>query len=347
MALDLHATVGEARPVCTVCIANYNGEELLGPCIESILLQDCEFPVEIIVHDDASSDGSVTLLRSLYPQVDVIASASNVGFCSSNNRMVEKARGEFVLLLNNDAALAGDALRRLYEESRRRQRPCVLTLPQIDWVTGDVVDRGCLLDPFYNPVPNLDPARSEVAYVIGACLWTTRDLYLRLGGLPDWMESIGEDLYVCCAARLQGVDVGVLPDSHYRHRQGASFGGNRPDRGKLSTTYRRRFLSERNKTSALLCCTPTAGVWLLLTMHLFVLLLEGLAISMATRKPGAFWQIYLPAIRSTLSGLPALRKHRKWLQQRRSISVGRYLRAFTLAPRKLVLLCRHGLPAFR
>src|SRR5688572_14579783 len=120
MALDLHAPVGEARPVCTVCIANYNGEELLGPCIESILTQDCEFPVEIIVHDDASSDGSVALLRSLYPQVDVIASASNVGFCVSNNRMVEKARGEFILLLNNDAALAGDALRSLYEESRRR-----------------------------------------------------------------------------------------------------------------------------------------------------------------------------------------------------------------------------------
>ncbi|MGO4222602.1 glycosyltransferase family 2 protein [Lysobacter sp. TAF61] len=347
MALDLDAPVGEARPVCTVCIANYNGEALLGPCIESILAQDCGFAVEIIVHDDASTDGSMAFLRSHFPQVEVIASTSNVGFCVSNNRMVAKASGEFILLLNNDAALASDALRRLHEESRQRQRPSVLTLPQRDWVTGDLVDRGCLLDPFYNPVPNLDPSRSEVAYVIGACLWTTRDLYLSLGGLPDWMESIGEDLYLCCAARLQGVDVGVLPDSHYRHRQGASFGGNRPDQGKLSTTYRRRFLSERNKTAALLCCTPTAGAWLLLTMHLFVLLLEGLAVSIATGKPAALWRIYLPAIRSTLSGLPALRKRRKRLQQRRSIPLGTYFRAFTLAPRKLVLLFRHGLPTFR
>lgn len=335
------------RPVCTVCIANYNGAELLAPCIESILSQDCGFAVEIIVHDDASGDGSVALLRSRYPQVDVIASEANVGFCVSNNRMVAKARGEFVLLLNNDAALAGDALRRLYEESHRRNRPCILTLPQHDWATGEVVDRGCLLDTFYNPAPNLDPARTEVAYVIGACLWTTRDLYQSLGGLPDWMESIGEDLYICCAARLQGVEVGVLPDSHYRHRQGASFGGNRADQGKLSTTYRRRFLSERNKTAALLCCTPTPGVWLLLAMHLVALLLEGLAVSIATGKPDAFSRIYLPAILATLSGLPALVERRRSLQQRRSIPVGSYLRAFTLAPRKLALLFRHGLPTFR
>ena len=75
-------------------------------------------PVEILVHDDASRDGSVALLREKYPQVHVLASEQNVGFCVGNNRLVAAARGDYVLLLNNDAALAPDAVRRLLEAAQ-------------------------------------------------------------------------------------------------------------------------------------------------------------------------------------------------------------------------------------
>jgi hypothetical protein len=46
-------------------------------------------------------------------------------------------------------------------------KPAILSLPQYDFETGKLVDRGCLLDPFFNPVPNLDPAREDVAMAIG------------------------------------------------------------------------------------------------------------------------------------------------------------------------------------
>ena len=97
-------------PVCSVCIANYNGAEIIGACIESIIAQTCDFPIEVIVHDDASTDDSVALIQRNFPFVRVIPSEKNVGFCISNNRMAGQARGEFILLLNNDAALAPDAL---------------------------------------------------------------------------------------------------------------------------------------------------------------------------------------------------------------------------------------------
>ncbi len=256
-----HAVNRPKNPVCSICIANYNGVELLDACLTSILTQQGNLSTEIIVHDDASTDGSVALLRERYPQIELLVSEQNVGFCISNNRMVEHARGEFVLLLNNDAALHADAVATLLAAARVQQTPAILTLPQYDWTTDVLVDRGCLLDPFYNPVPNLDPARRAVSMAIGACMFLPRSLWNDLEGFPEWIESIGEDMYLCCLARLRGTRVVALPDSGFRHRLGASFGGARIVESKLKTTFRRRRLSERNKTFVLFLCTPSAAMW--------------------------------------------------------------------------------------
>jgi len=335
------------RPVCSVCVANYNGVELLGDCLDSIFSQRCDFNFEVIVHDDASPDASVRFLRERYPQVEVLASGENVGFCVANNRMVAHARGDHVLLLNNDAALFPDALAALMAGVREQSKQGISSLAQYDWETGALVDRGCLLDPFYNPVPNLDPRRGEVAMVIGACLFLPRALWDALGGFPEWFESIGEDMYLCCLARLHGLVVQVAPGSGYRHRQGVSFGGNRVVSGKLQTTFRRRRLSERNKTSVMVICTPTPFVWLLLLLHIVALAAEGLAMMALRRDRNAWREIYGPAIRHGLAARSALGKRRQQAQAARGTSLRRYLRGFVLLPRKLHLLWRHGLPVIR
>lgn len=334
-----------AAPVCSVCIANYNGVHMLADCLDSVLAQTPEVPIEIIVHDDASTDGSVAFLRENYPQVEILASSDNVGFCISNNRMVAHARGEYVLLLNNDAALFPDALASLLEAARSRGGTGILTVPQYDWESGDLVDRGCLLDLFYNPVPNLNPARTDVAYVIGACLFLPRALWNELGGFPEWMGSLGEDLYLGCVARLRGCEVVALPTSGYRHWQGATFGGNRVDAKGLQTTFRRRFLSERNKTAVMVICTPTPLVWPLLAAHECLLCIEGILLA-GIRRDGRIWrEIYLPALTYAFRNLQVLRAYRLEVQRTRNISFHAWRTTFTLAPRKIALLWRYGPPA--
>lgn len=336
-----------AAPVCSVCIANYNGSDLLVDCLDSVLTQLSDFIVEIIVHDDASTDDSLALLRDRYPEVEVLASDENVGFCISNNRMAAHARGEYILLLNNDAALYPDALSTLLDAARAQPRAGILTLPQYDWTTSILVDRGCLLDPFYNPVPNLDPERHDVAMVIGACLFIQRSLWNDLAGFPEWLGSIGEDLYLCCLARLRGVPVQVCEGSGYRHRQGVSFGGNRVASGQLQTTYRRRRLSERNKTFAMLICTPTALVWPLLTLHMIGLVLEGMIVTLAKQNLRPWREIYGAAIESTFTAMESLRALRKRAQQQRKTTCQGYFHAFVFLPQKLRLLKRHGIPTIK
>jgi len=333
-------------PLCSVCIANYNGEAMLRECIDSVLAQDDDIAVEIIIHDDASTDASVELLSRTYPQIGLLASKTNVGFCVANNRMVTQARGEFVLLLNNDAALMPGAIRALIDAARVRAEPAIFTLPQYDWRSGDLIDRGCLLDPFYNPVPNRDPARAEVAMAIGACMFLPRSLWDELGGFPEWMESIGEDLYLCCLARLRSYPVIALNISGYRHRQGVSFGGARVVDHRLFSTIRRRRLSERNKTSTLIICTPSPVMWLLLAMHLMLLLAEGAVVSLIRRDCRLWTQIYWSTVRGQWRTRRRLHALHQLAQLDRRISRRAYFGTFTWVPHKLTLLVRHGIPRF-
>ncbi|HEY8102185.1 MAG TPA: glycosyltransferase, partial [Burkholderiaceae bacterium] len=179
-------TYMSTMPTVSVCIANYNGMSIIDACLRSVLNQDCDFPIEIIVHDDASTDESATHIRKYYPDAVLIESTQNVGFCISNNRMVNAANGKYILLLNNDAELFPDALRILREKAAAIQRPAILGLPQYDAANGTLIDIGSCFDPFLNPVPNRDPSRHNVGMVIGACLWVPRSLWEELGGFPDW-----------------------------------------------------------------------------------------------------------------------------------------------------------------
>jgi GT2 family glycosyltransferase len=333
-----------AEPVCSICIANYNGVTLLDDCLQSALGQQGNVIVEIIVHDDASTDDSVRLLREKYPYVELLASRENVGFCVSNNRMAEHARGEFILLLNNDAALYPDALETLLAAARAQALPGILTLPQYDWNSGVLLDRGCLLDPFYNPVPNLDPQRTDVAMAIGACLWLPRSLWHQLGGFPQWMESIAEDLYLCCLARSQGIPVQITSHSGFRHRLGTSFGGARIDGNNLKSSFRRRRLSERNKTFALIIFTPTPAAWFLLVLHLLSLFIEGTIVSLARWNFRIFRDIYANAPIALVQDRSIILTLRRQVRTNRRISTRAYFKPFSWVPRKLMMLLRFGIP---
>ena len=148
-------------PICSVCIANYNGIEVIGAAVKSVLAQDCDFPIEIIIHDDASTDGSVDYIREKFPDVNLITSDHNVGFCVSNNLMVAQAKGEYILLLNNDAKLFQNALSTLYDFTAKKEDAAgILGLSQYDAATGNLIDCGSLLDPFLNTIPNLNSRRT-------------------------------------------------------------------------------------------------------------------------------------------------------------------------------------------
>lgn len=338
----------DAVPLVSVCIANYNGMGFIDACIESVRAQDCGFPVEILIHDDASTDGSAQHIREHHPDVTLIESSENVGFCIANNRMAAAARGKYLLLLNNDAELFPDALRTLHEEAVTLGRPAILGLPQYDHATGALIDIGSLLDPFLNPVPNLDPARQEVGMVIGACLWLSKPLWQELGSFPEWFDSIGEDLYLCCRARLTGHPVRALGESGYHHHVGQSFGGGKITvGGHLVSTRRRRALTERNKSFVMILTYPAPIFQFLLPLHLIMLAVEGALLSLVKHDLSLWRDIYLACLKTLWRKRAHLTAERRIIQMNLHGTAIEFFSVFNWLPHKLRMLWRHGLPEIR
>jgi GT2 family glycosyltransferase len=258
--------------------------------------------------------------------------------------MAVAARGKYLLLLNNDAALHPDALQALLSEANRLDKPAILGLPQYDATSGELVDIGSLLDPFLNPVPNLNPQRGEVGMVIGACLWIPKDLWDEVGGFPEWFGSIAEDMYLCCRARLAGYPVRSLAISGYCHWQGKSFGGNRVVDNRLSSTYRRRALSERNKTYVMALAYPAPLFQLIFPLHLALLVMEGVALALIKWERALFQDIYLACLMALWQKRGRLFLFRRKIQASRKIGLRQFWSVFQWVPHKLRLLLRHGIP---
>jgi GT2 family glycosyltransferase len=332
------------EPACSICIANYNGAAVMGPCLESIYDQDFHLPLEIIIHDDASTDASVDFIRTHYPDVVLIVSERNAGYCVSNNRMVSRAQGRYILLLNNDAVLHRDAIKTLYNHAERQPGPNILGLPQYDMQTGELIDRGSLFDPFLNPVPNRDAGRTDVGMVMGACLWLPKGLWDELGGFPEWFGSIAEDVYLCCRVRMGGGSVEVLPASGYDHWVGRSFGGGKVSESGLRTSYNRRYLSERNRSISMLLFYPLPVLLMLFPAYVLLLLLEGALLTVIKADYRILNQIYLSSQRSILLEWKRVLSLRRSVQSARRIPYRSFFGVFVPVPYKLKMAVKYGLP---
>jgi GT2 family glycosyltransferase len=95
----------------SVVIVNWNTRDLLRDCLGSVLKAGTGIRMEVLVADNASSDGSQAMVLSRFPTVRLIESPVNLGFAGGNNLALRQAQGRHVLLLNSDTLLVGDVLR--------------------------------------------------------------------------------------------------------------------------------------------------------------------------------------------------------------------------------------------
>ena len=101
-------------PDVSIVIVNWNACDLLRDCLRSIT-NETDRSHEVFVIDNASSDGSVSMVERECPDVQLIANHRNVGFAAANNQGIAQASGKFVLLLNPDTVILSGAIDRMIE----------------------------------------------------------------------------------------------------------------------------------------------------------------------------------------------------------------------------------------
>jgi hypothetical protein len=114
------AQAGVAPPDVSIIVVSYCTREMTLACLASIIAQTRVVDYEVIVVDNASTDGSAEAIAGAFPQFKLIASQANLGFAVANNHAAQFARGEYILLLNPDTVVLDGAIDKLVAFARRR-----------------------------------------------------------------------------------------------------------------------------------------------------------------------------------------------------------------------------------
>jgi len=99
----------------SVIIVNWNTKDILRDCLKSVCRQTTNIDYEIIVVDNASTDGSSELVKKRFPQVILLENCENIGFAAANNRGLSIAKGRYVLMLNSDTIMLENTIEKVSE----------------------------------------------------------------------------------------------------------------------------------------------------------------------------------------------------------------------------------------
>lgn len=116
----------------SVIVVNHNVKYFLEQALCSVRKATREVEAEVFVVDNASSDGSVDLVKAKFPEVRLIANRTNVGFATANNQAIREARGEYVLLLNPDTVVEEDIFEKTAQFMDRHPEAGALGVKTLD-----------------------------------------------------------------------------------------------------------------------------------------------------------------------------------------------------------------------
>ncbi|MBN1155838.1 glycosyltransferase [candidate division KSB1 bacterium] len=228
----------------SIIIVNYNVKELLEQSLVSIRKAAKGISTEIFVVDNASTDGSVELIRTSFPEVHLIANRNNVGFAAANNQAMKEAKGNYLLLLNPDTVVQEDTfsviLRFMEGKSDCGMVGCKILNPDgtlqlacrrsfpTPWVgltrivgLSRLFPRSRLFGK-YN-LTYLDPDQTyEVEAISGSFMFVRREVLEDVGYLDEAFFMYGEDLDWCYRIREAGWKIFYLPETKIIHFKGES-----------------------------------------------------------------------------------------------------------------------------
>ncbi len=234
----------------TVAVLSWNGRRHLEACLPALreqLRPPCEW--EVLLLDNGSTDGTAAWVREHHPEVRLIESPVNLGFCAGNNRLVAEAEGDAIAFLNNDTRPRPEWLGELCEALGGASGDVAAVSGKIvDW-QGERLDfaRGVMTfdghafqQDFGRPLGKVEipEAGTEVPFACGGNMIVRRDSFLDAGGFDEDYFAYLEDVDLGWRLWSGGERVIFAPGAVVHHRSMAT--------SQLLGNENRGFLFERN-----------------------------------------------------------------------------------------------------
>ena len=241
------------KPKLSVIILNYNTKELLSDCLNSVKKYMDEVPMEVIVSDNSSTDGSPEMIKKNFPWVKYVE-GPNEGFSKGNNRAKSLVQGEMVLFLNPDTVVHKDVfaktVRYLEEHPKVGAVTCKLVLAngEMDkdirrrfptpWVSFQKLVLGRSRYYYYEDIP--ESSTHEVEAIQGAFFLTYKKLLDKVGWFDERYFFDGEDVDLCFQINKAGYTLVYYPDVYITHLKGVTKGKVKKWRHKLTDAQRKK-----------------------------------------------------------------------------------------------------------
>jgi GT2 family glycosyltransferase len=228
-----------SNELVSIIIVNYNGEAYLRGCLRSVFEQSYR-EYEVILVDNGSVDSSVALISSDFPQVRLLALQSNLGFSGGNNAGVREARGNLVVLLNNDTLVEQGWLQALVGAVSQPGVALASSLVRTDGVPKRYYEKNGSINFLCHNIMRVYEKEQNIFYATGASLIFRKDLL----GIPfddDYFAYV-EDVHLGLRARFGGWEIVHASNSVVRHfgsatsrRERRSFGPYLQERNRILT----------------------------------------------------------------------------------------------------------------
>jgi len=278
----------------SIIIVNWNTKDLLRNCLNSIYKTVHSLIFEVIVIDNASSDGSIEMLEKEFASVIRIVNTENKGFGAANNQARTIMKGKYALLLNTDTVLTSEAVNKLWNFCEANDKAAIVCGQLLNAVAPNktpllhfpVYLRLPLILRFWNScspagIPVKDNKHTtpiEVDSAIGACMMIREKALDEAGAFDERYFFFFEETDLAFTMRLKGWKIYQVPDALIYHLQGQSIGHNISSRIEF---YRSRYQFLRKWHNPLYYCLASGIIILRLLVNgffnfIFVVLTLGL-----------------------------------------------------------------------
>lgn len=294
----------EKEGLISIVIVNWNTRDLLLGCLESIYENIKGVDFEVVVVDNASSDGSAEAAGSHFPQATLIPSRENLGFARGNNLALREARGEWVMLLNPDTVISPGSVEKMLEFMREHPEVGIVG-PMLSGRDGraQVSSFGLFPSPVeamfravriwkwapkskaakkFMPQPNAEGSWVYVEHLLGACMFMRREVIEQIGGFDEGFFLFLEETDLCFRARREGWKLAYFTGADIIHLGEQSMQNILHRTGGL---YIRSYNRYCRKHGMGLCARATVNAFLVLTVFT-----ETLARLIKHRSPGRAYQ---------------------------------------------------------
>ena len=233
-----------------IVILNWNGEKYLKQFLPILISHTSLENVEIIVADNASTDGSIQLMSEQFPTIRIIVLEKNHGFAGGYNKALEQVKADYYVLLNSDVEVTPHWLEPLLEYMNQNKevaacQPKILSYHQRSHfehagAAGGFIDkygfpfcRGRIFGTVEEDRGQYDDI-VDVFWATGACLLVRSDLFWEVGGLDDRFFAHMEEIDLCWRFKSRGYRVVSNSESKVYHIGGGTLNVESPHKTYLN-----------------------------------------------------------------------------------------------------------------